>query len=44
MLPDDHIRKIKQALAEAEANVQSETHHEPDPDSSSPPDDFDQSA
>jgi hypothetical protein len=39
MLPDDYIRKMKQALGEVEAKVEAETHYEPDPDFSPPPDD-----
>jgi hypothetical protein len=39
MLPDDYLRKLKQDVSEVEAQVESETHYEPDPDFSSPPDD-----
>jgi hypothetical protein len=40
MLPDDYIRKMKQDLAEVEAQVESKTRYEPDPDfSPAPPDD-----
>jgi len=39
MLPDDYIRKMKQDLSEVEAQVESKTRYEPDPDSSPPPDD-----
>jgi len=38
-LPDDHIRKMKQDLAEVEAQVESKTRYEPDPDFSPPPSD-----
>jgi hypothetical protein len=31
MLPDDYIRKMKQDLAEVEAQVESKTRYEPDP-------------
>jgi hypothetical protein len=34
MLPDDYIRKMKQDLAEVEAQVESKTRYEPDPDAS----------
>ncbi len=37
MLPDDYLRKLKQDLSEVEAQVKSETHYEPDLDSSVPP-------
>jgi hypothetical protein len=33
MLPDDYIRKMKQDLAEVEAQVESKTRYEPDPES-----------
>ncbi len=36
MLPDDYLRKLKQDLAEAEAQVEAATRYEPDPDFSSP--------
>jgi hypothetical protein len=39
MLPDDYLRKMKQALGEVEAKVEAETRYEPDPDFSPPPDD-----
>jgi hypothetical protein len=39
MLPDDYLRKMKQDLAEVEAQVESKTRYEPDPDFSPPPDD-----
>ena len=39
MLPDDYLRKLKQQLGEVEAQVESETRYEPDPDFSPPPDD-----
>ena len=41
MLPDDYIRnrKMKQNLGEVEAQVESKTRYEPDPDFSPPPDD-----
>ena len=32
MLPDDYLRKLKQDLEEVEAQVESETRYEPDPD------------
>jgi len=38
-LPDDYIRKMKQALEEIEAKVEDETKYEPDPDFSPAPDD-----
>jgi len=38
MLPDDYLRKLKQDLGQAEAQVESETRYEPDPDFSPPPD------
>jgi hypothetical protein len=37
-LPDDCIRKMKQYLSEVEAQVESKTRYEPDPDFSPPPD------
>jgi hypothetical protein len=33
-LPDDYIRKMKQDLSEVEAQVESRTRYEPDPDAS----------
>ena len=39
MLPDDYLRKMKQDLSEVEAQVESKTSYEPDPDFSPPPDD-----
>jgi hypothetical protein len=39
MLPDDYLRKLRQQLAEVEAQVESETHYEPDPELSPPPSD-----
>jgi hypothetical protein len=36
MLPDDYIRKMKQDLSEVEAQVESKTRYEPDPDAPSP--------
>jgi hypothetical protein len=33
MLPDDYIRKMKQDLSEVEAQVESKTRYEPDPES-----------
>jgi len=42
LLPDDYIRKMKQDLSEVEAQVESETRYEPDPDFSPPPDDEEQ--
>jgi len=38
-LPDDYLRKLKQDLSEVEAQVESETHYEPDPDAPPPADD-----
>jgi hypothetical protein len=32
MLPDDYLRKMKQDLSEVEAQVESKTRYEPDPD------------
>ena len=32
MLPDDYIRKMKQDLAEVEAQVESKTRYEPEPE------------
>ena len=43
MLPDDYLRKLKQNLSEVEAQVESKTRYEPDPDAP-PPDDDDPSA
>jgi hypothetical protein len=37
MLPDDYIRKMKQGLAEVEAQIESKTRYEPDPDFSPRP-------
>ena len=39
MLPDDHLRKMKQDLSEAEAKAEVKTRHEPDPGSCPPPSD-----
>ena len=39
MLPDDYLRKLKQQLSEVEAQVESETRYEPDPDAPPPNDD-----
>jgi hypothetical protein len=39
MLPDDHIRKMKQDPSEVEAQVEAETRYEPDPDVPPPSDD-----
>ena len=39
MLPDDYLRKLRQNLAEVEAQVASKTRYEPDPDFSPTPDD-----
>jgi hypothetical protein len=39
MLPDDYLRKMKQDLSEVEAQVESKTRHEPDPDFSPSSDD-----
>ena len=39
MLPDDYLRKLKQMLGEVEAQVDAETHYEPDPDAPQPSDD-----
>ena len=39
MLPDDYLRKMKRALAEVEAQVESKTRYEPDPDFSPTSDD-----
>jgi hypothetical protein len=41
MLPDDYLRKMKQALEEVEAKVGAETRYEPDADFSPPPVDDD---
>jgi hypothetical protein len=38
-LPDDYIRKLKQDLSEVEAQVESKTRYEPDPDAPPPSDD-----
>ena len=43
ILPDDYLRKMKQVLAEVEAQVESKTRYEPDPDFS-PTSDDDQTA
>jgi hypothetical protein len=43
LLPDDYLRKLKQDLGEVEAQVESVTRYEPDPDAP-PPSDDDQSA
>jgi hypothetical protein len=37
MLPDDYLRKLKQDLGKVEAQVESKTHYEPDPNFSPPP-------
>jgi hypothetical protein len=42
VLPDDYIRKMKQDLSEVEAQVESKTRCEPDPDFSPPPDNADE--
>ena len=39
MLPDDYIRRMKQDLAEVDAQIESKTRYEPDADFSPPPDD-----
>ena len=39
MLPDDYLRKMKQVLSEVEAQVESTTRYELDPDFSPTPDD-----
>ena len=39
MLPDDYLRKLKQDLSEVEAQVESKTRYEPDPDTPPPSDD-----
>ena len=39
MLPDDYLRKLKRDLAEVEAQVESKTRYEPDPDFSLTSDD-----
>ena len=39
MLPADYIRKLKQDLSEVEAQVESKTRYEPDPDAPPPSDD-----
>jgi hypothetical protein len=44
MLPDDYLRKMKQDLREVEAQIESKTRYEPDPDFSPPPADDGQSA
>ncbi|MBN2465466.1 hypothetical protein JXD38_07570 [candidate division WOR-3 bacterium] len=44
MLPDDYLRKLKQDLAEVEAQVEAETRYEPFPDDGSPPPADDSSA
>ena len=41
MLPDDYLRKMKQDLAEVEAQVRAEIRYEPDPDFSPPTEDDD---
>jgi hypothetical protein len=38
-LPDDYLRKLKQDLSEVEAQVESKTRYEPDPDAPPPSDD-----
>jgi hypothetical protein len=43
-LPDDYLRKMKQDLAEVEAQVESKTRYVPDPDAPPPADDDTQSA
>ena len=35
-MPDDYIRKLKQDLSEVEAQVESKTRYEPDPDALRP--------
>ncbi len=44
LLPDDYLRKMKQDLAELEAQVESRTRYEPFPDDGPPPPDDDQSS
>jgi hypothetical protein len=44
MLPDDYLRKMEQDLSEVEAQVESKTRYEPDPDFSPPPPADDQTA
>ena len=39
MLPDDYLRKMKQDLGELEAQVESKTRYETDPDFCPVPDD-----
>jgi hypothetical protein len=39
--PDDYLRKLKQDLAEVEAQVEAETQYEPFRDDDSPPPDDD---
>ncbi len=41
ILPDNYIRKLKQDLNELDAQVESKTRYEPDPDFSPPPSDDD---
>jgi uncharacterized protein YbaR (Trm112 family) len=40
MLPDDYLRKMKRDLSEVEAQVESKTRYEPDPDAPPPADDL----
>ena len=40
MLPDDYIRKMKQDLSELEAQIETKTRYEPDPDYFPPPADL----
>ena len=44
MLPDDYLRKLRQDLGEVEAQVESKTRYEPDPDDDQSPPDNDQRA
>jgi len=37
MLPDDYLRMMKQDISEVEAQVESKTRYEPDPDFSPTP-------
>jgi hypothetical protein len=39
MLPDDYLRKLRQDLAEVEAQVESKSRYEPILDDAPPPDD-----
>jgi hypothetical protein len=44
MLPDDYLRKLKQDLSEVEAQVETVTRYEPDPDAPPPSADDTQSS